>query len=154
MWKWFTGIVLLSSFGACQGASVSQAQSLLNLKSNLIVEVDGLKSQNGRVCASLFASSQGFPSEDERVLKRQCILASQNPLQITFDNLKVGSYAVVMMHDENNDDEFNRDVVGLPLEGFGFSQNPEVVTSAPKFGESAVFVVGGSTAIKIKLKYM
>lgn len=156
MMKRFTGIGLVSllSFGVLSNVNVSQAQTLLNLNPNLVVEIEGLKNQNGQVCASLFASSKGFPGEDDKVIKRQCIPASQNPMTITFDQLKTGSYAVVIMHDENQDDQFNRDVMGLPLEGFGFSQNPEVIDRAPKFGECVVFVAGAQTKSKINLKYM
>jgi uncharacterized protein (DUF2141 family) len=68
--------------------------------------------------------------------------------------LKAGSYALVVMHDENNDKAFNRNDLGMPLEGFGFSQNPEISDRAPKFSETAFFVAGSATDIKIKLQYM
>jgi uncharacterized protein (DUF2141 family) len=41
----------------------------------------------------------------------------------------------------------------MPTEGFGFSQNPEVLTGPPKFNDSAVTVSKTNTDIKIKMKY-
>ncbi|MBD2297015.1 DUF2141 domain-containing protein [Nostoc sp. FACHB-87] len=121
---------------------------------NLTVEIDGLKNTEGQVCASIFASSQGFPSDRDRVLERQCTKITEKSVTITFSNLKAGNYAVAVMHDENNDFTVNRSDIGFPLEGFGFSQNPEIRNRAPKFDEAAVLVAGANTDIKIYLKYL
>ncbi len=121
---------------------------------NLNVEIDGLRNQKGQVCISLYNNSRGFPEDSDRVLQKQCVKVSSIPLQVKFENLKLGSYAAVVMHDEDNDGTVKQDDLGIPLEGFGFSQNPEIVTSAPKFGDAAFFVAGASTDIKIKLNYM
>jgi uncharacterized protein (DUF2141 family) len=101
----------------------------------------------------LFASSQGFPSQRDRVLQSQCIKITDIPLLLTFNNLKAGNYAVAIMHDQNSDRLLNRNIIGIPVEGFGFSSNPEVKTRAPKFGEAAFLVAGPDTNIQIMLKY-
>jgi uncharacterized protein (DUF2141 family) len=119
----------------------------------LTVEIDGLKNKQGQVCASLFASSQGFPSQRDRVLQSQCIKITDIPVLLTFNNLKAGNYAVAIMHDQNSDRLLNRNIIGIPVEGFGFSSNPEVKTRAPKFGEAAFLVAGPDTNIQIMLKY-
>jgi uncharacterized protein (DUF2141 family) len=119
----------------------------------LTVEIDGLKNKEGQVCASLFASSQGFPSQRDRVLQSQCIKITDIPVLLTFNNLKAGNYAVAIMHDQNSDRILNRNIIGIPVEGFGFSSNPEVKTRAPKFGEAAFLVAGPDTNIQIILKY-
>ncbi|MBN3921794.1 DUF2141 domain-containing protein [Nostoc sp. NMS4] len=119
----------------------------------LTVEIDGLKNKEGEVCASLFASSEGFPSDRDRVLQKQCTKITDNPFEITFNNLKAGSYAVAVFHDQNNDRTLNRNILGIPSEGFGFSSNPEIRTSAPKFSEAAFLVAGPDTNIHIQLKY-
>ncbi len=38
-------------------------------------------------------------------------------------NLPVGSYAVSLFHDRNQDGVLNRGELGIPSEGFGFSNN-------------------------------
>ncbi len=147
-------LLLLPFLGTLLGSFVFSANSQADLKGNLNVEIDELRSNNGEVCANLFASSKGFPQEEKRAIQKQCVKIAQTPLVIKFDNLKAGSYALVVMHDENNDKSFNRNDLGMPLEGFGFSQNPEISDRAPKFSETAFFVAGPATDIKIKLQYM
>ncbi|MCW5314885.1 DUF2141 domain-containing protein [Nostoc sp. KVJ3] len=124
-----------------------------NFNGKLSVEIDGLKNKEGQVCASVFASSEGFPSDRDRVLQKQCIKITATPLTITFENLKAGSYAVAVFHDQNNDRILNSNAFGIPKEGFGFSRNPEIRTGAPKFSEAAFLVAGPNTNIQIQLKY-
>ncbi|MEH1768918.1 MAG: DUF2141 domain-containing protein [Nostoc sp.] len=124
-----------------------------NFNGKLTVEIDGLRNKEGQVCASIFASSEGFPSDRDRVLQKQCTKITDNPFTITFDNLKAGIYAVAVFHDQNNDRILNRNILGIPKEGFGFSNNPEIRTRAPKFSEAAFLVAGPNTNIQIQLKY-
>jgi len=124
-----------------------------NFNGKLTVKIDGLKNKEGQVCANIFTSSKGFPSDRDRVLQKQCVKISDTPLLITFKNLKAGSYAVAIIHDQNNDGTLNSNRLGIPSEGFGFSSNPEVRTSAPKFGEAAFLVAGPNTNIQVQLKY-
>ncbi|MEH2266165.1 DUF2141 domain-containing protein [Nostoc sp.] len=124
-----------------------------NFNGKLTVEIDGLKNKQGQVCASIFASSEGFPSDRNRGLQKQCIKINDTPLPITFENLKAGSYAVAVFHDQNNDRILNTNVFGIPKEGFGFSRNPEIRTGAPKFSEAAFLVAGPETNIQIRLRY-
>lgn len=123
-------------------------------KGTLSVEIDGLKNKEGQVCASIFGDSQGFPNKRDRVIQRQCTKITNNTVKLTFENLTAGNYAVAVMHDENKDLILNRNDLGMPIEGFGFSRNPEVSTSPPKFSEAAFLVAGPNTSIKIHLKYL
>jgi uncharacterized protein (DUF2141 family) len=64
-----------------------------------------------------------------------------------------GVYAVAIYHDENNDHHFGRTLVGLPAEGYGFSNNARIFLAPPSF-RSVQFPVGpGETHIAIKLRY-
>jgi uncharacterized protein (DUF2141 family) len=136
------------------GSFAWPGNAMANFNGSLTVEIDGLKNKQGQVCASIYNSSQGFPSNRDRVLQRECTSITDTPVTLTFTNLKAGNYAVAVMHDENNDFTVNRNDFGMPIEGFGFSQNPEVRTSAPKFSEAAFLVAGADTNIKILMKYL
>jgi uncharacterized protein (DUF2141 family) len=151
MKRFQVGLLILPLAGLLFSAT---AKADFSRNGNLNVEIDGLRNQKGQVCVSLFNNSRGFPDKSDRVLQKSCVKVTEIPLVIKFENLKLGSYAAVVMHDEDNDGTVNQDDLGIPSEGFGFSQNPEIVTSAPKFGDAAFFVAGAATDIKIKLVYM
>ncbi|MDF5707620.1 MAG: DUF2141 domain-containing protein [Nostoc sp. S4] len=142
-------MLLLAVFGNLVWSFTAKA----GYNGKLTVEIDGLKNKRGQVCASIFASSQGFPNQRDRVLQGQCIKITDTPLLITFENLKAGNYAVAIIHDQNSDRTLNRNILGIPIEGFGFSRNPEITTSAPKFSQAAFLVAGPNTNIQVQLKY-
>jgi uncharacterized protein (DUF2141 family) len=138
---------------AILGNLVLLPQANASLNGNLSVRIDGFNNQKGQVCLSLFSSSKGFPDNGKRAIKAQCIKIKEIPQIVTFPNLKAGNYAVAVIHDANGDNTLNRNSLGIPTEGFGFSQNPIIRTGAPKFGDAAVLVAGSSTDIKIQLQY-
>ena len=123
-------------------------------QTQLAVEISGLNEPMGQVCLNLFDNSSGFPSNRDQALQTQCIETTpDSPIVAIFENLVPGSYAVSAFHDANEDREFNRNFVGMPAEGFGFSRNPEALTGPPDFGDAVVLVAGAETKIEIELSY-
>ena len=144
-----SGMVAFALWGVSSFPSQAQGRST----SQLGVEIQGLRNQDGQVCLSLFASSQGFPSDSNQAVQNQCVTASHSAPLVTFDNVQPGSYAIAVLHDANSDRTINRNLLGIPNEGFGFSGNPTIRTGPPTFGESLVVVAGGQTTIQINLNY-
>lgn len=146
-------LMLLTSFLFVSIFSVAvnvQAQT----KSKITLTIDGLKNKNGQICASLFASNKGFPSNGDNAIKSGCVSITEVPVVMSFDNLQPGSYAIAVLHDANNDKMANRNALGIPTEGFGFSKNPTILTGPPKFNDAAVVLAGENTNINIKLMYL
>jgi len=46
---------------------------------------------------------------------------------------KPGVYVVALYHDENDNHKFDRSGIGLPVEGYGFSNNPPTLLGLPSF---------------------
>ncbi len=63
-------------------------------------------------------------------------------LTVRLENLEYGTYAFSMMDDEDANLEMDK-FMGLPREGFAFSQNPKIGMSVPNFEECS-FVVDTS----------
>ncbi|MEP0983001.1 DUF2141 domain-containing protein [Leptolyngbya sp. FACHB-17] len=120
----------------------------------LTVEVNGLRNQKGIVCFSLFSGEQGFPNESDRAIASRFVEAKEASVSVIFDQLSPGEYAVAVIHDDNGDGKLNTGIFGIPKEGFGFSRNPKIGMSAPKFEETAVQVSGDGTKIQIDMNYL
>jgi uncharacterized protein (DUF2141 family) len=118
----------------------------------LVVELDGLHEQRGQVCLSLFSSGQGFPSQGNKAQRAECFKVADLPMTVSFENLPPGNYAIAAFQDLNSDGILNRNVLGIPTERFGFSQNPRIFSGPPTFGESAVIVRDAQTKIQIRLQ--
>ncbi|MCV3212823.1 DUF2141 domain-containing protein [Plectonema radiosum NIES-515] len=129
--------------------ALQEAKAVSN--GSLTVTINGFKSQRGQVCLSLFSGGRGFPSSSDRAVAARCVKLENAPLTVKFDNLKAGNYAIAAFHDANGDGILNRNPLGIPTEEFGFSQNPKILTGAPKFADSAFLVAGPQTNIQIQL---
>jgi uncharacterized protein (DUF2141 family) len=123
-------------------------------QSELTVNIDGLKNTQGQVCLSIFASGQGFPDRSDRAVAARCVRVTNTSLTITFPGVMAGTYAVAVIHDTNNNGRIDRNALGIPTEGFGFSQNPRILTGPPRFGDSQIVVAGPKTDIEIQLQYL
>ena len=119
----------------------------------LDIEIQGLRNQQGQVCLNLFTSSRGFPGNSQNAVQNQCVAVTTSSPRVTFDSIQAGSYAVAVLHDANGDREVNRNVLGIPQEGFGFSRNPVIRTGPPEFGDAMVVVAGPKTSIQVRLNY-
>ncbi len=153
----FFAKVFWLSLAALPALPASTAQAQIPTSGSLTAEVTRLKNTDGQVCFSLFESSAGFPGNKEAIVETKCVAATATepdaPISVTFEGLSLGTYAVSVIHDENEDGELNIGGFGIPEEGFGFSQNPVIRTKAPDFSEAAVFVVSPDTVTQIELIY-
>ncbi|HEY0229791.1 MAG TPA: DUF2141 domain-containing protein [Dokdonella sp.] len=68
-----------------------------------------------------------------------------------FSNLPPGSYAVKVMHDENDNGKLDVNFMGMPIEGYGFSNNPQLLRK-PTFDEAKFELGAGGGAITIHLR--
>jgi uncharacterized protein (DUF2141 family) len=65
--------------------------------------------------------------------------------------LPPGSYAAVVLHDENKNMKLDKNLFGVPREQWGMSRNPKAKLSAPRF-EDARFELVKDEAIEIDLR--
>jgi uncharacterized protein (DUF2141 family) len=126
---------------------------------NLTIEVNGLQGQEGNVCFKVFSGSPGFPNDNDSAVARACVAIADNlpenpedPFAYTFESLEAGSYAVAIYHDSNADEQLNRGGLGIPVEGYGFSNDAPAVTAPAQF-EDAVFFLGNNTTVPIQMRY-
>ncbi len=64
-----------------------------------------------------------------------------------------GTYAVAVYHDENDNHRFDRNFLGLPAEGYGFSNNAGILLGPPSFSRVRFAVQTGDNRIGIQLTY-
>jgi uncharacterized protein (DUF2141 family) len=117
----------------------------------LTVNITNINEFKGQIRIGLFNNDASFPVKDKEYKKFHFTVTSLN-MKYLIPNLSNGSYAIALYHDANNDDVCNLNFFGMPTEGYGFSNNPTVLVSAPSFSECK-FKVAGNTAITIKMKY-
>jgi uncharacterized protein (DUF2141 family) len=78
---------------------------------------------------------------------------SERNLIFTFKNLKSGSYAVRVFHDQNNNGKLDTGIFGQPIEGWGVSNDARGFMSAPPFKKMLIDVVGKDVKTTIRIDY-
>lgn len=116
----------LAATQACAGASVVE------------VAVSGVRDNRGHVRVAI-CPSQEF-------LKEQCIHSSRAPAKpgmvvVRVTGVPPGTYAVQAWHDEHDRGRIERNFLGIPRQGVGFSNDPSFRFGPPLF-QDAAFLVG------------
>ncbi|HEY4250958.1 MAG TPA: DUF2141 domain-containing protein [Roseomonas sp.] len=117
----------------------------------LAITVTGARNATGEVVVTLYGA-------DPRAFLEQRIAVAETAIrgtsaQVCFALSAPGDYAVSVFHDENRDHVLNRSFLGLPEEGFGFSNDAPVRLGPPSFGDARVAVPAAGGSISIRLRY-
>ena len=113
---------------------------ILNFKyvqsGDLILKIKNFDNQSGLIHIAIYNEQEKFPKKEGKLLgfKEKTSKIIENNYEI--NNLKEGIYAVAIFHDENSNDKFDS-FFGIPNEKYGFSNNPSIFLSAPKFEQSS-----------------
>ena len=109
------------------------------LAASVIVTVGNVRVASGDVRASLCADEASYKADE---CPRDAIArAHKGSTDLRFDNVPPGTYAIQLFHDKNGNGKMDFNFLGIPREGFGFSNNAKPGFSAPKFAKVA-FAVG------------
>ncbi len=122
----------------------------------LRVKLDGFRSNNGQARCSIFNDSDpgAFPRNDRKLFKLAAAQTIANAYaEVDFTDLPPGKYALVCYHDENGNGKFDQTILGMPKEGYCFSNNVKPTLSAPTFSQCAFDYKGGDQSISITMIY-
>lgn len=110
----------------------------------LEVDVRGAEGHEGRLAIGLYNGSEGFPEEGREFKGALAELTGTNVVY-TFTNIPAGTYAVAAFHDANSNSKLDRNFLGLPKEGYGFSRGATGRLGPPVFEDAAVEVRADET---------
>jgi len=121
--------------------------------STLVVDVEGLKDDKGKLHASLYASEDGFPTKPEKALRQIDVPIVAGKARVVFEGLPPGGYAVAAYHDENGDGKLDTGFLGIPTEGLASSNDAKGFMGPPSFEKARVEVGPGETRIVVRISY-
>lgn len=120
----------------------------------LVVEVGKLRNLKGLLRCQIFDKADGFPSERPKAKVKVDQTPGGNFVTCTFNDLPAGTYAVAVLHDEDQDGVLATNFLGMPQEGYGASNNKLPGMSAPTFEDSRLRIEAGERrVIKVELRY-
>lgn len=112
--------------------------------------IDDVEHEEGFIDVKIYLDKKSFLKED---LAIEIIRKKPNKGQtiIPLNKVHEGKIAIVVYHDENNDEKLNTGLFWRPKEGYAFSNN-YIPKGPPNFKKASIELVHGEP-ILIKLNY-
>lgn len=137
-------IIILTSMLAVVVSRVAFGQG-----QSLKVTIDNVADDHGFILIALYRSADDFMNNRFMSLK---LPAAKKGVSAFFSDVPSGEYAISVLHDRNNDMKLNKNAIGIPVEGVGFSNN-EIGRFGPPDFERVAFMFPQKSEQVIKLKY-
>ena len=118
-------------------------------QTNLQVSISGASSDVGSIRILVFSKPSGFPDQVKQAVRSISLPPKSGKASFKLTDLPAGTYAIGVIHDQDNNGKLSTNAVGYPTEKFGFSNNPKVYFGPPSF-EKAAFVLG-KTALSLEI---
>ncbi len=116
------------------------------------LQFNNINDARGSIYVAVYDQAGKFLQEKE-VRHQQIIPVSQTgELEITLTDLPAGTYAVSCFHDVNGNGKMDKNIVGIPTEPYGFSNNARPTFRAPNWDEAKFNWEPGAEAVKIRLE--
>lgn len=115
----------------------------------LHVVVKGLNSNKGRVRFRLFRTEDSYDRQVD-AFKEAFVAISERASEWVVKGVPPQDYALVIYHDENANEEFDMNFLGIPKESYGFSNNIRPKFAQPAYEDVKFTVVPPLTRIEIE----
>lgn len=142
----FASIILL--LGSVTFAPSSSAKS--SEHASIILKVTGLRSEKGQVKIAVFNSFEKWLGEEP--IYSSTINVDGQSVTWKINDVPYGDYGVAVFHDENSNGKMDKNVFGIPLEPYGFSNNVRVTFGPPKWDKAKFGVKSSTTQVSIEVK--
>ena len=138
------------------GAGIATAQGPCTgppSATRLYVTIENVRASQGLIALTLYAD------DSRRFLARRGSLyvgrvQARAPVTRACIHLPApGTYALAIYHDADANRRFNRSAIGLPAEGYGFTNNPGTLFGLPSFRSVRLAVPRPNTSTTIRMRY-
>ena len=111
----------------------------------LTVTVDNVLNNKGHVLVGLHTEDTFMKAKATENVKAEI---KDGKISVTFEDVEPGNYAVMVLHDENDNSRMDMDMNGMPKESYGMSNNP-MLYGPPTFTD-AKFELDEDTTMNIR----
>ena len=108
----------------------------------LTIEVSDVENNRGQILIGLFNQVEGFRDVAMTYKKGMVTTLDGKSIVYTFTDIPNGEYALSLFHDENSNNKLDTNFLGIPKEGYGFSNNIRHALRATSFDEAKFELIG------------
>ena len=114
-------LYLIALLTQAQGNSIQENQLVPEPSFTIKVMISQMKSDKGTVYFGIYASEKDFSNRNYMQGKK--VKAHKDGVDVSFENIPKGCYAVSCFYDENDNGKMDFDSNGMPIEDYGSTNN-------------------------------
>ena len=146
---------LLSTVGNIGSAGRAAAETYCNSDGIPIwITVDNVRSSRGTIKVELYVDKDKKKFTKAKKVARTRVKARAGETNLCLSAPSAGAYAIALYHDENDNRKLDTNFIGIPREGFGFSNNPPIRLGLPGNDEVRFRVEHLATSLRISVVYL
>ena len=128
-------------------ASLEEETAILN------VQINNCRSSKGKILIAIYNSEAQFDEKEGGIAGKIIPAQKGENLYLHFKDLAYGTYAIAAYHDLNDNGKLDKNVLGIPTEPYGFSNNPIVKWESPTYDDASFGLQQKSKSLQITLRY-
>ena len=118
----------------------------------LSVTITDVRNRKGDLIFSVFTQPDGFPNVKAKSVYWEVKPADADRVTFTA-HLPPGRYAAGVLHDENRNGDMDKNLAGIPTEGYGVTNNPKPRFRKATFDEATFTLPPEGTETTIDVQY-
>jgi uncharacterized protein (DUF2141 family) len=136
------------------GLPAALAQSPSSSCTGIHMNILNIRNSTGTVACALFDSPAGFPLEYLHYATNIMVIKIRHAeARCDFLDIPPGTYALAVIHDENMNGKLDTNWLGIPTEGYGFSNKAKAGLGPPSFSAASFTYDGQDMELTISLHY-
>jgi uncharacterized protein (DUF2141 family) len=116
---------------------------------DLTIRIDKVRSSDGQVMVALYDGAAGFL---QRPARSASAAASAGTTTLVVRDLAPGEYGIAVYHDANGNGKMDRNMMGIPVEPFGFGNDAQGDMGPPSFDAVKLMVPAAGLATSVTLR--
>jgi len=138
-----SGIIL----AICLLFSFSQEKTILD------IEITNIRNRNGVIRLSVYTGPTQYPYHPVKTYEIKKDSVVNGIIHTCLKDLSPGQYGLCFLDDENRTGQMESNFFGIPLEGFGFANNPKLFLKKPEYDRIVFKIYPGTNHIQLITRY-
>ncbi|MEX0844297.1 MAG: DUF2141 domain-containing protein [Balneolaceae bacterium] len=120
-------------------------------RSSFELVIDEIPSRDGEVRIAIFDTEKNYKAKEDPAFVL-VLPVSSSTLKWSNSELPYGEYAIAVYHDKNINGELDTNLLGIPKEAYGFSNNARGKFGPASWNDARFEVTSRSSNMRIKIK--
>jgi uncharacterized protein (DUF2141 family) len=125
-----------TKFAALLAFTVTATASAETNRGTIVVNLRGFANDDGQALLALYDKAEAFPRRSEEAIRRVRVPVKGKKARLQLTDLPYKSYAISVFHDENGNGKLDTNLIGIPTERLGASNNARAKFGPPSWQDA------------------